>query len=519
MINKTTYSSAIIIGLLVLFSLLFNNAVINIRLQEADYHLYKFALNQFTRSTFIISSKYNLIKTRIEKGHSSLDDYETEGQIQAILSEDENRLTEYQLTPLPKYHPVALSIQLIRTILGKEKLILPSNTPQLSRDLEIAYFLERHNNYISAIALYNDIISKTYLEPQLYTSILLHKAFCTSMLGDFEKAANIYDDISKKYPETEAGILSGRMKAFLESLIDNNLAIIASKKSDLLIGREYYLNINYDEALRYFNNEISNDDPKTKSEAHYYKGRVYEEQGKFKKAVYEYHKIMHLNRDSKWTREANRRLVMVNSIYNQNHPLAKSAEENLKILNDSDFLKSVKDIKEFIPEIKEHDSLKEKYFDKYLIEKDTLLFKKSTIADTEEETEDESNTVETPTPKPQKTEKRVFTKEEKIAMKKELANNKYRKALFIRSTIEQYTPKLQKIYLNYIKSGKNISGEIVVEMNIYSSGKINASITSSNIKNNGFTKKVLREINRWKFPALEKDLGVLTISYPFKFKK
>ncbi len=519
MIKKTNLFSILIIFLLIEVSIIFNNSVIKIRLGEADYHLYKVALNHFAGNTFIITSKYNMIKKQINSRDNLNDEYSLEGQIQAILTQDNHSLPKMTYKPLPNYHPVSLVLMSLRFILGKEQIIQPEKRDFISRNLELAYFLERNRNYHKAIKIYDQIINTEFPEEEVYSSIMIHQAFCFSMLGDFNRSYTIYDDIHSQFPETEAGILSGKMKYFLLDLIKRNQALLASRKSNLEIGRQLYLNMNYDEALVYLEKETSNGTPIEKSEAHYYKGRIHEELGEFRKAIKSYFKIMHLGRDTRWSMDANRRLVMLEDLYKYQHPLTKDAEKNLKEMNDTQFLEDINELKEIITISPDKKELLEKNRNETDISEDSLFQSIKIVPEPKKIKKEEVRPRISLKARKEIRKKRVLTEEEKIEMKRKLANNKLRKASLIRNTIEKNTPKLQKIYLDYTKSGNLISGEVIVEMHIHSSGMIDATIKKSSITDKTFTKKVIREINRWRFPALKEDLGILTISYPFNFKE
>lgn len=506
MVSRINYSSILIITVLIALSLLFNQTVINIRLQEANYYLYNDALNKFALNTFIISSKYELIKKQIEKGESHNHNYKLEGQMQLILSEEQASQPEFKYTPPPYYHPVSIILRTLRMILGKKQLSLPKDYSTISKELEISFFLERNRNYQKAIDIYNKLLAEGNLTDQQTSFVLLHKAFCLSMLGQFIESASIYETINMKYPDTEAGILSAKLKVFIHGIIEKNRRLAESRETDLYKGHQMFLNMNYKKALTYLQKEIESGKPENRSEAHYFKGRTYEELGQYRKAVYEYHKIMSSGDKNKWSKGANRRLLMLSNFYNQEHPLMSSAEKNLESLKDTTFLNSVSKLKDLINVSKEKDSLNSQLLDEPLSVNDSIINSLSKSATINENDILAAN------------RSKVLSKEEKIALKRKLANNKYRKASFIRKTINKNTPKIQKLYLEYASSGKKISGNITVEMEIQASGKIDVSILNSDIKYSKFNRAVVREIGRWRFPEIDKELGSMKVSYPFNFK-
>lgn len=526
--KRINYTTLTLLIAFVVFSILFNNMVINIRLQEANYHLHKVSQNQFAQNTFLISSKYALIKKRITSGENEMDNLIFEVQMQAILSGDESKITESSYKPLPKYHPATLILNSLRSILGKEKLQLSQNSHELNRELELSLFLQRNRNYERAIETYDNILLNEELDKDLRTSILLQKAFCISMLGRLSEAAEMYNAIHKAYPTSENGIISKEMRDFVYSLIEQNKRLMESKESEFARGKQLYYNINYKAALPFIENEIDKTDPETIAEARFFKGRILEEMGLYRQATKEYHKIMYLSADNEWCRAANRRLTLLGTVYKQRHPLLESAKSNLSQMKDTAFLTKVETMEKIVEEPKK-DELESSFLNEPIFPDDTTLLNLAIKSEFEalpdsKKVEPKKKNEEPKKKRPineikPKKKKRELTKAEKLERARKLANSPYRKASFIRTSINAKTPKLQKIYLDFVNSGEEVNGEILIKMKIASSGKIEASIAKTDIKNRRFNKKILREVNRWKFPAIDEELGTLTISYPFTFKK
>lgn len=523
--KRINYTTVTLLIAFVVFSILFNNMVISIRLQEANYHLHKVSQNQFAQNTFLISSKYALIEKRITTGENEIDNLIFEVQMQAIISGDDSRIAESSYKPLPKYHPATLILNGLRTLLGKEKLRLSSNSMELNKELELSLFLQRNRNYERAIETYDSILLNDELEEQLRTSILLQKAFCISMLGRLSEAAEMYNAIHKTYPKTENGIISKEMRDFVYTLIEQNNRLMTSKKSDFARGKQLYYNINYKAALPFIENEIDKTDPETIAEARFFKGRILEEMGLYRQATKEYHKIMYLSADNEWCRAANRRLTLLGTVYQQKHPLLESAKSNLTQMKDTTFLTKVESMEKIVANPQD-EKIESSLLQDPLLPNDTTLLNLAIKSEFEELPQVHKKPVKTEkvhTPKNRSSKesstKRTLTKAEKIERARALANSPYRKASFIRKTITEKTPRLQQIYLEFINSGEKVDGEILLRMRISASGKIDATIAKTDITNRRFTRKILREVNRWTFPPIDEELGTLTISYPFTFRK
>jgi len=521
MLSKTNNSTIVIVILLVGLSIGINNMVIKVRLQEANYYLHQVAQEQFSQNTFIIASKYALIKKRIESGESEVGNFTLEGQMQATLTDDKYSVDEITYEQISPYHPVSLILKSLRAVLGKKELVLPQNSRALNQDLERSFYLERNRNYERAIANYDKITLDHKLDDQVSASILLHKAFCVSMLGNLTDAAELYDGIHSKYPETDVGIISKDLRDFLYSLIEKRRAIIETDSSDLLIGRELYYSMNFNEALPFLNSEIGKQLPNTEPEARYFKGRILEEVGQFRQATVEYHKIMYLDRENEWCKSANRRLIMLGTVYKQEHPLIESAETNLASMDDTTFLTSVQEIKEILITIPEEDSLEVELLEESLSLDDTLLTTLE-IKDSIEVIPETPPVIQQPQRPSIQTQpvvsRPVRTREEIVELRRRLASSEFRSASFIRETIDNNTPSLHEIYLEYVNSGNVISGNMKVEMKISASGTIDASLLQSDITNTEFNNRVVAKVSQWKFPAIDSELGTVTISYPFSFR-
>ncbi len=88
----------------------------------------------------------------------------------------------------------------------------------------------------------------------------------------------------------------------------------------------------------------------------------------------------------------------------------------------------------------------------------------------------------------------------------------------VRSVMLSYTGRLTYIYNKYLKREANLSGKMVVEVEIAADGTVaNVELVSSTIGNAEFEREVLNLVRRWKYPAI--DSGTVTVTYPLFFNK
>jgi TonB family protein len=114
----------------------------------------------------------------------------------------------------------------------------------------------------------------------------------------------------------------------------------------------------------------------------------------------------------------------------------------------------------------------------------------------------------------------VKSKEElrMLERKKVLTTHVYRRPSYLKKTIDGNTKQLQYIYNRRLRRGVQLSGKMLVEININPSGRIDrTSVINSNMGDTEFEKMILSKIKTWKFHSVPDSLGSLKIRYPFEF--
>jgi tetratricopeptide (TPR) repeat protein len=195
--------------LLLAFTGLFNVGLVDIRFEEIRYLLGTIASQEDMSSTFGIVAKYELIKHRIAYGEENVTGYELEAKIQALTSGEH---LEKDVVWSRKFYrtPVRMVLNTIRILLGK-KIINPKEEDKIFKVIEIGYFWERNRRYLEALKVYDEVLKTANLDPEVEAAVMVHKAFCYSMLSNYGKSKEVYEAVIAKFPNTEAGILAWKL--------------------------------------------------------------------------------------------------------------------------------------------------------------------------------------------------------------------------------------------------------------------------------------------------------------------
>lgn len=505
--------------IVIVFSIYFNKHIIEIRFYEMNIYLAQAAIDAYASRTFNITSKYELIKRRIESKEEAGENYEEEGNLMVILTADTlPRPKTYELGS--QWHPTRILLTGVKLLLGKEQISYVVNESMLIQ-LEQAYLHERNRQYKKAVTIYDEILQGEPT-PQMRASILMHKAFCLSFLSQYEESAQLYRSVATEYSTFPEGALSRKLYDFVISIQEKKISTISGKKKNShTLGKELYSHMDYRGAINQLNTYLKSGNAPQKNSAHFYKGRAHEEIGEYPDAVNEYSSLTQLGKNNPWAQKANRRLVMLGSFYEQKSQTITEAKKRLIAQGDTSFIKNVETLEKLalvkesatVPVTKSKELSRESK-----IEVDsTEIRKEAEQAAHKEQEARELARRKREKEKRLREQEREAEKQRTLDRKRRLANSPVRSAAFIKSTIDSKSPDLKKIYLKYIRENSAVNGELVVEMKINASGNIEASFISSTIENRSFKKAIINEIESWKFPAVDEDLGSVKIRYPFSF--
>lgn len=505
-------------------SVLFNGGLVEIRFDEIRYLLGAIAAKDEVANTFGIVSKYELIKRRMQEGEDNIENYEFEARMQALASGSIVRKSQYDASK--KYHliPVRLLLNGIRSLLGKP-IINTSEEDEVFDILEIGYFWERNRRYLEALKIYDEVLGGQQLVADIWAAVLVHKAFCYSMLSRYDQSKKIYEQVITMYPGTDAGILSWKLLEFIHSMEDERERVRNAKLSEMEKARQFHLLMDFRNAIRSYSVFLSGKQSlSNEMEARFFKGRSHEELGEIEEAMLEYRTVIRKDASKVWARQANRRMLMLGEFYNQQKTVTEEAKRLLEAYQDQLFFKNV----EKYSSIANAPSLRGELLSGLAADvqgvsvSDSILKLIDQIGDIESAAEGGD----------------IATKEKKLPAKKEfsrgndasvgairelkrrqlLAENPYRRPTAIKDVIDANSGELRYIYNKRLRGGMNLSGKMVVEIRIKADGAVGeAKLNQSNMGDSLFEQNILRQIQTWKFRPVPDSLGDVTVNYPFEF--
>ncbi len=520
-----TILKASLVLLLLAGTLLFNASLIDIRMEEIRYYLGNIAAKQDASNTFGIVARYELIKRRMLSGEDNVTDLELEARIQALTSGEKFQSSKGEKSKLAQKTAVQVVLNSIRFLLGKP-IINPTEEDKVFNVLEIAYFWERNRRYSEALNIYQDVLNTSSLENEIRASVMVHQAFCHSMLSDYEKSKGIYEQVISSYPETEAGIVSWKLLEFIQSMEKERAQLEKKQLSGLDKAKQFYLLMDFRNAIKSVSIFLDMKPPvRTAAEARYYKGRAHEELGETEEAMKEYQWVMKEDPTKEWAKQANRRLLMLGEFYEQKKQVSEEAKRQLEAYQDQVFMNNMEKYSSMVNSSSLKGELATKYMEpeeKASAAKDSVmdLINKIGTIDLTGETAAAKKTKEASLNKAIKEQASKMSAPElkELQRRRDLAANPYRKPTFIKKIIDDNSSELRYIYNRKLRSGAKLAGKVVVEIRISSDGSVSdARPIQSTMGDEQFEKDIAARIKLWHFKSVPDSLGELTVNFPFEF--
>jgi len=507
-------------------TVLYNIGLIDIRLEEIKYLLGTIAAKEDASNTFGIVAKYELIKRRMLYGEENVTNYELEAKVQALTSD--KQLDEHQNTWTIKAYrvPIRIVLNCIRVLQGK-KIINPKEDDKIFAVLQIAYFYERNRKFNEALKSYEEILNNTALSPDLRAAVMVHKAFCFSMLSDYSRSKKVYEETIAMFPNTEAGILSWKLLDFIQSIEKEREKLGKTALGEMEKAKQFYLLMDYRNAIKNLSVFIGNNSKSDAlAEARFFKGRSHEELGEIEEAILEYRRIIQTDKSKTWARQANRRMLMLGAFYEQQKQIAEEAKRQLESYKDQTFLSNIEKYSYMISQtsIKGEMQKNESKAITQVLSDDSLLNIINKIgsldpdSEKKKEKEKEKQKVEQARQELLKQGKLNAAEIKELQRRQNLAQNPYRRPEALKRIIDDNSGELRYIYNKRLRSGIKISGKMLVEIHIQSSGFVDrARVIQSSIGDNEFEREITQRILNWRFNAVADSLGDLTVNYPFEF--
>ncbi len=503
-------------------TILYNIGLIDIRMEEIKYLLGTIAAKEDASNTFGIVAKYELIKRRMLYGEENLNNYELEARIQALTSA--NQLNEHHNNWTAKAYrvPIRLVLNCIRVLQGK-KIINPKEDDKIFTILEIAYLYERNRKFTEALKSYEQILANTALTPDIRAAVMVHKAFCLSMLGDYSSSKRVYEETIAMLPNTEAGILSWKLLDFIQSIEKEREKLEKTALGEMEKARQFYLLMDFRNSIKNLSIFIGKN-PKSDAlaEARFFKGRSHEELGEIEEAIFEYRRIIQTDKSMIWARQANRRMLMLGSFYEQQKQIAEEAKRLLETYKDQTFLSNIEKYYYMFSQTSIRGEM-QKNENKEIAQApsdDSLLNIINQIGNLAPGSEKEKEKKKNEKAKQELLKQGNLNVAEikELQRRQNLALNPYRRPEALKRVIDDNSGELRYIYNKKLRSGIKISGKMLLEIHILSSGIVDrARVIQSSIADNDFEREITQRILSWRFNPVADSLGDLTVNYPFEF--
>ena len=317
--------------LLLIFFGLASRAIVDVKLQELRFQLTKEQLLNYE-----LSSK--VLKDKIRQMMLSKDDYTNEIKVNILESSVMNAQlgeTDTKLSLLEKFGLGIVNV--VRVISTKSPLTLEEDQNDMMK-IQFGFYMERTRKFATAVKKYQELEkSLTNKESDEYGFVMLHSGFCIAMMGDTKGAI-------AKLREKE-DLFVGSHFADNARILINVLLEGERKLNDINSGTKteteraalLYETGQYKETLSQLE-KIEN----RSNDQNYMRARSLEELGQTSKAIAEYLSLVEKKEiDKEIAKKANRRLLLIGSIYEKNEDLTDYSKSNAQKLGDTDIVKKV----------------------------------------------------------------------------------------------------------------------------------------------------------------------------------
>ncbi len=515
----------LLVLLLLAFTVMFNFGVVDVRLDELDYLLGKMATMQDVSNSLGIIGKYELIKRRMLYGEENNSTYELEAKVQALTSEGLPLEKKEEWGKKLYLAPVRFTLNVIRVLLGKQ-IVNPKDDDKILNVLEIGYFWERNRKYVEAIKVYDQVLAQN-VRPEIKAAVMIHKAFCHSMLSEYDISKRTYERVISEYPNTEAGILSWKLLDFIESMEKQRSELEVEKASYFDKAKQFYLLMDYRNSIKYFSIFLQQNPPDSiVSQAEFYEGRSHEELGENDEAMAEYRNIIRTDKTRIWAKQANRRMLMMGEFYEQKKEITDEAKRQLALYQDQSFINKVEQYASLVSQ----SSLRQELMggDKNSGAKpapsasdDSLLNVINKIGSLDLTGEKAAKRQEEiQQMREQLMQKGTLSAQDlrELERRKDLEDNPFRRPSVLKETIDENSSQLKYLYNKKLRQGIKLSGKMVVSISILPDGAVGkAVVMRSSMGDKTFENDIVKQITTWKFKPVSDSLGVLTVNYPFEF--
>ncbi len=326
---------------LVLLLVLVTFQSVEVRLGDLDFLLHRAGREEGSGDDIELVGRYRLLLERQQQSTPTFDEYLLEVRIVSLSSDallGESGADEANYRNL---QPARSLVNSVRFVLGKEP-----RSDKMDRSavegLEAAYAWQRLRRYERAVAGYDTILARNDLSRDLRARILMHYAFCLSLLDDYEGAVREYRRVIQDFSESTSADTALRLLALLEALRAGVGPVATDNSIDEAVRN--YQSLQYQSAIdRLVVSLEGRLSPDEEAKGRYYLGRSQEELGRTEEAVREYERVLWLAEDSEWARNAARRIVLLTELYEEALFISEETRDRMSRQNDTAFVTAIEE--------------------------------------------------------------------------------------------------------------------------------------------------------------------------------
>jgi TonB family protein len=493
---------------------LYNFLLVDVRFEELYTLLGSAAAREEALTTFGILAKYE----SVNNGVAAEDDpcvVDHGQEIKAMISDAPAEGTSWKNDSRVSVRYV---VKGIRLLLGK-KVISSKEEDPIINVLKIGYFFERNRKYRSALKIYNDVVQTGGVEPAIRVSVMMHKAFCISMLGNYKEAKLIYEQVINQYSADGAGALSWKLIDCIQDMERKREAIETLDAPALVKAQKFYDVMDFHGAVRMFTAAAESGLPaNSASEAHYYNGRAHEVLGEVSEAEREYHWVARSNRKSVWAEKADCRLKALDQFNVREKTIVGEAQRRLAAYRDRKFSEKVRSYAQDASQnVLRNELLGGTTQTGPASGQDSLRSALQNIGSAD--LTDERSAADQ--------QKRLDSIRNALVEKGDtgqagrktgVVQNPYRRPTAVKAVIDNHQKELDALYKKRLRNRVKLSGRMLVGFTIRANGLVSrVSLVESDMGDQTFEKEVLRCVWGWKFRPVPASVGDFAIQYPFEF--
>lgn len=318
---------------ILVFFFVSSRSIVNVKIQELRFQLTKEQLLNFELSSKVLKEKIR--QMRLDK-----DDYSKEIKMNILESNVMNAQLGSSNTELSLAEKFGLAIvNFVRIVSGKSRLTLEEDQKDMMK-IQFTFYLERTRKFGTAVKKYDELeTSISNKDSNEMGFVMLHNGFATAMTGDINLAISKLRKTEDKFSGTHFADNARILIAVLLEGNKKNLDIESAFSNSTDKANAYYELGQYKETLK----ELDKIENRT-ADQNYLHARSLEEVGQTSKAISEYLTLVENKTiTQEVAKKANRRLLMIGSIYEKNKDLTDYSKSKAEKLGDKEIVEKVEE--------------------------------------------------------------------------------------------------------------------------------------------------------------------------------